>query len=569
MKLTIRQKLLLFSIVILAGIGYAGYGVYNSNQRQIESAKWVQQTEEVISESGHVLSLAKDIESGSRGFVVTRDSSYLIPLQTAEKTIAAHIERLKKLTGYNPVQEERIDSLHTYINLRLAFSRQTVDIRASDGLEAAIAFVRSGTGKEYSDQIRQVTSEIQQEANVQLKKQQQASAESTASFNLVLAVIFIVMAGCIIVLFYTVTNYLLELKKYEDELSAANDKLQQFRHFFIHNNDFACIANMEGYFEVTNPPFEQILGYSEPELTGQPFLNFIHPEDVSATLQEVEKLKTGAPAVNFTNRYRKKSGEYLWLEWNSTPNPSTGKLYAIARDITERRKSEEQLQSLNKELEAFSYSVSHDLRAPLRAVHGYAQILKEDFGTQLTEEGNRVINNIMANAKKMGQLIDDLLTFSRLSRKELQKSNIAMREMVDSLCRELNVEHDHHQVQYLIKDLFPVKADSVTIKQVWTNLLSNAVKYSRKKGKSIIEIGSEENEHEVTYYVKDNGAGFDMRYADKLFGVFQRLHSETEFEGTGVGLAIVQRIIARHGGRVWAEGIVNEGATFYFTLNKS
>jgi PAS domain S-box-containing protein len=228
-----------------------------------------------------------------------------------------------------------------------------------------------------------------------------------------------------------------------------------------------------------------------------------------------------------------------------------------------------QLESVNKELESFSYSVSHDLRAPLRAVHGYVRILKEDYGTQLDSEAGRLMNNIVSYATKMGQLIDDLLAFSRLGRKEFVKVNIQMNDIVINLCREINNEEDNRDIQFKISELEPAHGDSITIKQVWVNLISNAVKYSKQRAKAIIEISSKLNGDEIIYSIKDNGAGFDMRYADKLFGVFQRLHTEKEFQGTGVGLAIVHRIISKHGGKVWAEGKVNEGSVFYFTLQKS
>ena len=227
-----------------------------------------------------------------------------------------------------------------------------------------------------------------------------------------------------------------------------------------------------------------------------------------------------------------------------------------------------QLETANEELESFSYSVSHDLRAPLRGIHGYTRILFEDFGNELSDGAKRVMNKIMGNAKKMGQLTDDLLEFSRLGRKELTKMNLSMNEMVSEIYEELKKNEDPRDITFNINNLPLSFADSITMKQVWVNLISNSLKYSKRKEKTIIEIGSQIKEDEIIYYIKDNGAGFDMRYADKLFGVFQRLHSEEEFEGTGVGLAIVQRIISKHGGRIWAESTVNEGATFYFSLPK-
>ncbi|MBA4239779.1 MAG: two-component sensor histidine kinase [Sphingobacteriaceae bacterium] len=226
-----------------------------------------------------------------------------------------------------------------------------------------------------------------------------------------------------------------------------------------------------------------------------------------------------------------------------------------------------QLESINNELESFSYSVSHDLRAPLRAIHGYARMLKNVLEHETDPEINRLMNNIIVNANMMGQLIDDLLTFSRLGRKELVMNIIQMDDLVNDLCEEKKNENPTRNIEFHVKSLLPVKADCVAIRQVWINLISNAIKYSKLKQKAIIEISSQKKGTQIIYCIKDNGAGFDMRYANKLFGVFQRLHSEDEFEGTGVGLAIVQRILSKHGGRIWAESEVNKGATFFFTLN--
>lgn len=225
----------------------------------------------------------------------------------------------------------------------------------------------------------------------------------------------------------------------------------------------------------------------------------------------------------------------------------------------------EQLIAANKELEAFSYSVSHDLRAPLRAIDGYTRIIEEDYGKLLDEEGKRLLETVQSNAKRMGVLIDDLLAFSRLGKKDLLKTSVNMTANASAALTEINKNVDH-RAAVIIEDLIPVQADYALISQVFINLISNAIKYSRKKDKPVVRIHSERVKNDIVYSISDNGAGFDMQYANKLFGVFQRLHSTEEFEGTGVGLAIVHRILTKHGGRVWAEGKIGEGATFYFSL---
>jgi light-regulated signal transduction histidine kinase (bacteriophytochrome) len=224
------------------------------------------------------------------------------------------------------------------------------------------------------------------------------------------------------------------------------------------------------------------------------------------------------------------------------------------------------LKEANKELEAFSYSVSHDLRAPLRAIDGFSRILLEEYRGKFDEDGKRVLDIIRSNTQNMGRLIDDLLAFSRLSRKQMEASPVDMHGLAGDVFQQLQLGFTDQEVQFNLSPLPPTEGDPALIRQVFVNLLSNAAKYSRPRTQSVIDVSGYCENGDCVYYVKDNGVGFDMAYAKKLFGVFQRLHSVEEFEGTGVGLAIVQRIIHRHGGRVWAEGKVDEGATFFFSL---
>ncbi len=261
-------------------------------------------------------------------------------------------------------------------------------------------------------------------------------------------------------------------------------------------------------------------------------------------------------------------------------DPKDHRVAILFNDITERKQSEEtirrlnielaqnlhQLEFTNKELESFSYSVAHDLRAPLRAISGNASILAEDLAERMDSETKIALDEINKNAIKMGNLIDDLLSFSRLAKNELAKSHIDTDSLVKSVVEEFCRQHSLDKKIFTAETLLPATGDGAMLKQVWTNLISNAHKYSRNNPSPTIEIGSAKKDNEVVYYVKDNGVGFDMKYYNKLFGIFQRLHSENEFEGTGVGLAIVQRIVTRHGGTVWAEGKVNEGACFFFTI---
>ena len=224
------------------------------------------------------------------------------------------------------------------------------------------------------------------------------------------------------------------------------------------------------------------------------------------------------------------------------------------------------LETANKELEAFSYSVSHDLQSPLRAISGFAQVVMEDYAPRLDDEGKRCLWTIQENAQKMGQLISDLLTFSRLSRQQMLEEKINIGLMAENVLEELAAQEVGRNIKFTVHSVPPAYGDRAMIRQVLVNLFSNAIKFTKARAQAFIEFGCLPEPENAAYYVKDNGVGFDMQYYDKLFNVFQRLHAVQEFEGTGVGLALVSRIISRHAGRVWAESKLEQGATFYFQL---
>jgi PAS domain S-box-containing protein len=314
----------------------------------------------------------------------------------------------------------------------------------------------------------------------------------------------------------------------------------------------------------------------------------LHPEDKLKIDQDIQSAISGSKEYN--TEFRIIAGDLSVHYIRATAifeydnEGKATRMIGVNWDITESKKAEaeikllneelekkiiertRQLENSNKELESFSYSVAHDLRAPLRAVNSYAQILKEDYEQYIDADGKQVLKNIHNNATKMGALIDELLTFSRLGRKEIHKTTIDMNTMLQSIVDDFK-QTTQVQAAIHIGSMPVVQADYTLLHQVLVNLLSNAIKYSAKKEHPVVEIFTEQQDGKTVFVIKDNGAGFDMQFADKLFGVFQRLHSEKEFEGNGVGLAIVHRIISKHGGRVWAEGKENMGATFYFTLN--
>jgi len=242
----------------------------------------------------------------------------------------------------------------------------------------------------------------------------------------------------------------------------------------------------------------------------------------------------------------------------------------VFRSTQEVQAANEQLHEANKELEAFSYSVSHDLRAPLRHIAGFVDLLKKNNGGSLDDRGRRYLSIINNSAGQMGALIDDLLVFSRMSRMELRRTKVASVSLLDEARNTFQNDMNGRHIDWQIAPLPEVEADASMLRQVWINLVGNAVKYTRHRDPAKIEVGcANDGNGEWVFFVRDNGVGFDMKYVDKLFGVFQRLHRADEFEGTGIGLANVRRIVSRHGGRTWARGEINQGATFYFSLPKT
>jgi len=313
-------------------------------------------------------------------------------------------------------------------------------------------------------------------------------------------------------------------------------------------------------------------------------LRITHPDDRKRFQDAMEKSRDGREPFQADVRIIRPDGSIRILRMHGKPvlddAGKTVRLIGTAQDITERKRAESAIQDLNeelrakveevaaanRELEGFSYSVSHDLRAPLRAIHGYSRMLVEDYADKVDGEGRRYLDVIARNTKRMGELIDDLLDFSRLGRQPLHQSPVDMESLVTLVCDEALAAAPGRRLEFRRGALPPAHGDSSMLRVVVTNLVANAVKYTKGRDPAVIEIGSGADGGGTAYFVKDNGVGFEMEYAHKLFGVFQRLHRTEDFEGTGVGLALVQRIIQRHGGRVAAEGRVGSGATFTFVL---
>jgi PAS domain S-box-containing protein len=378
-----------------------------------------------------------------------------------------------------------------------------------------------------------------------------------------------------------------EMKKHLVAKAALAESETQYRVLFHSNPLPMWVIDLEnlGFLEVNLAAVEHY-GYSRQEFLSMSLRDIRPAEDVPAFTKVVNETEKGFrhPGVW---RHVRKDRSMIDVEittHNIAFGGREGRL-VLANDVTEQRRAEAevnrlnaelearvrdrtaQLEIANRELEAFSYSVSHDLRAPLRAIEGFSAVVLENYGGQVDSEGQRLLGVVRQNARRMSQLIDDLLTFSRSGRSEMKVDRVNMAEMARSAFEETAAEPERRaRIEFRLEALPEIDGDPALLRQVWINLLSNAVKFSAGQARPKIEVEGAPEDGFVVYRVRDNGAGFDMAFAQKLFGVFQRLHTASEFEGTGIGLALVQRIVTRHGGRVWAESAVGQGAAFSFRL---
>jgi PAS domain S-box-containing protein len=369
---------------------------------------------------------------------------------------------------------------------------------------------------------------------------------------------------------------------------------ERYRAIFAALREGVVVQYADGTVESVNAGAERILGLTAEQIadrsvrpaawrivreTGEPFPPDERPAEVA--------LRTGRPRRDVVMGVHRPDGTLVWLSVNAEPfTDADGRPAGVVSsffDISEMKqanaaltaradeltKTGEQLRSSNSELEAFSYMVSHDLRAPFRHISGYSELLLDSEQTRLSDKGKGYLRTIGDSAVQAGKLVDSLLTFAHLGRSAVQAGDVDMAAVVRDIIEELRHETRDRTISWRVQDDLPhAHADERMMRLVLRNLLGNAVKYSRPRQRAVIEVGGREDAKETVFWVKDNGVGFDMRYVEKLFGVFERLHSQEDFEGTGIGLAHVRRIVNRHGGRTWAEGKENEGATFYFSVPK-
>jgi signal transduction histidine kinase/CHASE3 domain sensor protein len=603
-----------------------------STRQLSNSYAQVSHTLDVLVATERLLSLLKDAETGQRGYLLVEGTRYLEPYEAAIKEIGPEFERLRRLTSDNPRQQERLVRVEELIRQKLGDLASTIALHQRGEREVAIARVRTGQGKILMDALRLLMADVAQEERMLLEERTQRLREvTTQTLGVVLGgigllgVLTLVAAGMVRRDFRALAAASQQHRRYEQRLETlhAIDKaiLRAASPGEVSHAALASVRKMVGCEKagllLAGPGPEEARAFIsedggdtavEQYFTLSSPLRLERPEgDVAAVLDlgampaSVQGLPTLPGLLESGLRYQ------VLLPLGSGPRPSGSLILAsqrretfderavqVAREVADQvsialeqarlreqlrgeaerlehqvRERTAELREANSELEAFSYSVSHDLRGPLRAVDGFAQAIEDDSANVLTPRSQRFFGKVKAASGRMAGLIDDLLNLSRLSRAELVRERVDLSALAHQVIAELRAREPQRQVEVSIQPGLMGVGDTRLLRIVFDNLLGNAWKFTGQQPQPRIEVSAREQQGETVFSIRDNGAGFDMAYADKLFSPFQRMHSDQEFPGTGIGLATVHRILRRHAGRIWAESAVGVGSTFNFTLGGS
>jgi len=564
-------------MLVIAGLGMRAL------ERSSAMADSVQHTYQVLNQVDLVSAGLSEVLRRAQAYVITGDESYLAQREQALSDVASSLQNLEDLTADNPAQQARIAELGRAVSERLEIVNDVVATRQSDGLAAAQALYAAHSSLAVMERLHAQQLAVVREERRLLDERTAGELDSRRRL--------IVLAGALIaVVIGTVVTGLAWLRRELDarrRLARTFEEQQRFlesvlEHIpalvYIKDPKSLRFVRMNRATETWfGRPREDLIGRSVTELLTSDEADVVTASDMEAlrrpgVLDVPQNARLAPDGARTTFRtlkvaVRNKSGQPLFL-------------LCISLDISDKVADEQRIKALNeyleeqktaleasnRELESFSYSVSHDLRAPLRAIDGFSLMLLEDYGPKLDQEAQRYLATIRAGSQRMGQLIDDLLAFSRLGRQPLRTQTVDMNKLAGDAAKEAVGQVTGPAPTLTLHPLPAALGDPGLLEHVWGNLLGNAVKYSSKVTNPAIEVGARQDVGATVYFVRDNGAGFDMQFAHKLFGVFQRLHGQDEFSGTGVGLAIVHRIVTRHGGRVWADSAPGRGATFCFCL---
>lgn len=637
--MTLRRTETLVRIALLGAMVVVclnAWLAFRSVQILDDSQFWVAHTWRVINTLERVISSMKDVESGDRGYLLTGDPAYLEPYTNASRDIPKEFHELLTLTADNPKRQPEIEKMRALIDRRLAVLQSGIDKVRAGQTDRAGLLSQSGTGKAEMDQLRAMTSSMQDEQRNLLV--QRVAKSHGAKIDSQLTILFV---SIIDILLITLILWLLNRERAMRQKTAATadrlSRLQAISDVALTQLELSQLVSslldrlrsiiqadavvyckwkndeieVTGASGVTAHPGQQIKIEPDTPLhraaLNRKFVNLDRTEvatiplegmrhEMNAVLvlpvtaggelaallvagrrgnaafddQDEDLLGVAGDrigmALDRANAYEAERQARQLAEKNAElANQNAEEVRSLNAELEERvQLRTAELEASNRELEAFSYSVSHDLRAPLRSVDGFSLALEEDFASAMNDEGRDYIHRIRAGVQKMGQLIDSLLQLSRITRAELSREHVNLSELANDVARDLRASHPDRNLTFRIEPGLEADADPRLLRVALENLLGNAVKFTAKKPEAVIEVGRSPETGE--FYIRDNGAGFDMRYANKLFKAFQRLHGDREFQGSGIGLATVSRVIHRHMGTIRTQGEVGQGATFWFTV---
>lgn len=594
-----------------------------------DSQNWVAHTWQVINATERIMGSMKDAETGNRGYLLTGDPVYLAPYTQATHDLPEEFSQITALDSDNPTQQAQISQMRSLVNQRLQLLQKGIDQRRSGNLNRADLLVQSGTGESEMNRLRSMANSMQ-DAERRLLAQRVARSDIARTHSQLTIVIVSIIDVLLITLVFWLMKRERKLSQIAHATATRLQKLQSISDVGLtqltpselidalldklleviradkavfckwHGGEIEVVAASETatdrgprmrlnpnnpiYTAATNQEIITLEGTSAQSIEidgmhGEMHSILILPvlvfgkvaallvagrhqhdpfQDQDESLLTVVADRIGV-ALDRANAYEAERQARRQAE------TSAAEVQALNAELEERvRLRTAELEATNRELEAFSYSVSHDLRGPLRSVDGFSLALEEDFAHAVNAEGRDFIRRIRAGVQKMGQLIDSLLLLSRITRAELSRERVNVSELAGEIARELRVENPHRNLTFLIQPGLEANADPKLLRVALENLLGNAVKFTARQPQASVEFGRSPETGE--FFVRDNGAGFDMQYADKLFHAFQRLHGERDFKGSGIGLATVSRVIQRHLGTIRTESAVDRGATFWFTV---
>jgi PAS domain S-box-containing protein len=556
------------ALVILAAVAVLAY---RSIAAAGETLGWVEHTNLVLQQIGEVQGAYARAAAARRAYAVGGDASQLGNVGELDARLAAALAAVRSSVADSPGQIARVDQLRHLIGQRVALLDAAVETRGRTG-----ASVETGEDLTLATRVRVVREDMEREEDRLLAERDARTRRDVTMTKVAEIVGTLTSFAILLIAFRRLRQEVARRDRSEQALRGS----EAFLDSIVENLPNMIFVKEAGElrFARINRAGESLLGLDRAELLGKSDFDFFPREQAEFFRERDRECLARGVVVDVTEEPIQTASGERWLHTKKVPivdeHGAPAHLLGISEDVTERRKAAAALQAAkdaaegaNRELEAFSYSVAHDLRAPLRAISGFSTALLEDAADRLDGESRRHLDRIVAGAERMAQLIDALLALSRLNRAPLRSDSVDLSSVARTVAEQLASAEPSRSVEFTAQEGLMTQGDARLLRALLENLLGNAWKFTRKRPAARVELGREETpDGAAVYYVRDNGAGFDMALADRLFGPFQRLHKDTDFEGTGIGLATVQRIVRRHGGKVWAEGKVGEGATIRFTL---